>query len=214
MRSSPAAALLLLVTPLAALADGFVFRLEPGVALWALDAEHIQAQTSLPAGDVQTLFVEHTPSAAALTLQVGYNIREHVTLSAGLTATGWDLLSEARGGAGLLAAEVAWHPAALFPVGQLGAGRHLDGALFFGAGYGVVGEKRAMDGLALQMGLRAEYVPTPGFSLGLSLRLAPLHFSRYVTHWNSNTSVPLPKSSGGVLFVPALTFAFRLPVAG
>jgi hypothetical protein len=163
---------------------------------------------------VQALLVDQTQNALAATLLLGYGIQDHVTVSAGLTATGWGLFSPESGGAGLASLEVAWHPAALLPLGRLGAVRRWDGALFAGAGYGVLGEKRAIDGLHLQLGLRAEYLVTPWLSLGAAVRYAGLRFGRYVVNWNGNVSVPLPRTSGGELFIPALTLALRTPLGG
>jgi hypothetical protein len=214
VRSLTLAALLLLLPALPASAEGLVVRLEPGYALWSLDGGRIQSQAPLPDGEVQALLVGQTQNAVSLALLLGYNIRDHVTLSVSLTATGWDLQTQARGGAGLLAGELAWHPAALFPLGRPGTHRKWDAALLFGAGYGVVGEQRALDGFHLQMGVRAEYFVSPSFSLGASLRYAPLLFNRYVSNWDRNESFPLPNGSGGGLFIPALTLSLHSPLSG
>jgi hypothetical protein len=197
-------------------AEGVVLRIEPGYAYWNLDGPKIAGQAASSLGgfagdDVRFFLVDQTPNAPAVALLLGYNILGHVTLAAELTATGWDVSNRERGGAGFLAGTLAWHPAELFA--QLKE-RPWDAQLYFGAGYGVMGEQRALDGLHYELGLRAEYFLSRSFSIGAALRYLPLSFGRYALDWNGDVFIPLPQGSGGSLFVPSLTLAVHAPVAG
>lgn len=198
-----------------ATAEGLVVRVDPGYAMWSLDAARVRSQTEtlVAPGDVEDSLVTQTQDAFTAGLELGYNIKGHVTLSVALLGTGWDVAARSRGGAGFAAGLLTWHPAELIP-GEAFRHRKWDASLFFGAGYGVVGEIRALDGLHLQYGARAEYFPTKWLSVGLGVRNAPLMFSRYVIDWNNDESVPLPRNSGGSVLIPSLTFAVHAPLGG
>jgi len=193
--------------------EGLVVRLEPGYALWQLDAKNIESQVGPLAVEVPAKMVGEVQNAFGLTLAIGYDILGHATVGLEISGTGWNVGSANRGGAGFVSFTAAWHPVRLFD--KRGASRRpWDASIFFGAGWGVVGEDRAMRGLFLTLGARAEYFPKPWFSVGLSIRMNPLMFSRYVTDWNAGAGVDLPKGSGGDLLVPALTIALHAPLGG
>lgn len=201
--SLPAAA-----TP--ATGEGLVFRIEPGFAMWRLSAKTIESQVGARAGEVPTLLVGETKNAFALTLGIGYDIKGQVTLGLELTGTGWNLGKSTRGGAGFTSFTVAWHPAQLFLADK--GPRPWDASVFFGVGYGVVGEDRALRGLSMTVGVRAEAYLAPWISLGLTLRWEPLMYGRYVINWNAGQGINLPKGSGGTTFVPSATIALHAPV--
>jgi hypothetical protein len=190
-------------------AEGLVLRLEPGWVSWSLDAGHIAGQTGLPTAEVQQFLVDQTQNGPGLTLGLGYNIKGHATVGLSLTGTGWDIGSADRGGGGLLAFEAAWHPVELFSGLRT---RAWDASLFGGAGYFVMGEERALDGLHLQAGLRAEYFVTRWLSLGGALRYVSLRGSRYILDWNNDIDVPLPQGTGGSMLLPSLTIAVHAPL--
>jgi hypothetical protein len=213
LRAAVLGALVVAPTAFAATGEGIVLRVEPGYAIWSLDANHIQKQLSqssvVPAGDVQSMLVDQANPGAGLTLGLGYNIKGHATISMDLSGTGWDLAKKQRGGAGFGALEAAWHPLQLVPL--LGD-RKFDVSVYGGAGYFIMGEQRALDGLHLQVGARAEYFLTPMVSAGLALRYFSLQSRRYSVDWDNHISVPLPDGSGGGLFMPSLTLALHVPV--
>lgn len=192
-----------------AVQEGLFVRLEGGYAQWEFDSARIQAQEGVPAGEVQSAFVDQVASGPALALELGYNVKGHVTFLASLAGTGWDIWARERGGGGFVAGLLAWHPAELIP--QL-RDRRWDLSFFGGAGYGVVGELRALDGLHYQFGARAEWLANDWLSVGLSVRSVPLMFSRYVIDWNKEESVPLRDGSGGRVLVPALGLTVHAPV--
>ncbi len=192
-----------------ALGEGLLFRLEPGYALPSLDAERIQGQTRLPPGEVQALLSEQTPSAPGMTLVLGYNVKGHATVAASLSVTGWDLATAQRGGAGFAALEASWHPLQLSP--RLHQ-RRFDVSVFGGAGYFALGEQRALTGLHLQAGLRAEYFVTNWLSLGGAVRYISLQANEYVEDWNGNVRQELPDGSGGSVLIPSLTIAIHAPI--
>jgi hypothetical protein len=191
---------------------GFVIRLEPGVMIWSFDAARLEAQTGANAGTVRPQFIAETPSAFALLLHLGYNFFGHATVGVDVTGTGWDIFDINRGGGGFVAGTLAWHPLALLDALDVLAApfwRNLDASLSFGLGYGIVGEKFALDGFHTELGFRAEYFLTEGISLGLALRLYPLGFGRYSQNLSGNVFTPLPNGSGGAGFLPALTVGFH-----
>lgn len=192
-----------------AVAEGVVVRLEGGFTQWSLEPARVQGQEGVPEGDVQPAFADQVQAGPTATLELGYNIAGHVTLAASVAATGWDLSTRDRGGGGFVAGLIAWHPLELIPSAR---DRSWDLSFFGGAGYGVVGEVRAMDGLHAQFGGRAEYFPTPWLSVGLSVRTVPLMFRRYVIDWNNEVSVPLRDSSGGSVLIPSLGLTIHAPV--
>ncbi len=191
--------------------EGVVIRIEPGYTRWNLDADRIQRQSGIPADDVRSALVEQTPNAPGVSLVLGYNIKGHASISAAVSGTGWDLEGKQRGGAGLAALELAWFPAQLVP--KL-AQRRWDVSFFGGAGYGVVGEKRAMDGLHYQVGARAEAYLTRWLSIGGAVRYSAFQFDRYVVNWDENVQVALPEKSGGGMWFPSFTLAIHAPVGG
>ncbi len=193
-------------------AAGLVVRLDPGFVVWALDAARIQSQVGGEAAGVVPTLVQQTPNGFGLLLHLGYNILGHATVGVDFAGTGWDVFNSRRGGAGFLAGSVAWHPMALLDALSLlahPAWRDVDVSFSFGAGYGVLGEVRAMDGLHFQVGLRAEYFVARSVSLGFGLRVFPLAFGRYVLNWNDNFVMPLPRGSGGAVFMPSLTLGLH-----
>jgi hypothetical protein len=155
------------------------------------------------------MLVNQASSAPGLTLGLGYNIKGHATVSLDLSGTGWDLAKKERGGAGFGALELAWHPMQLVPL--LGD-RKFDVSVYGGAGYFLLGETRALDGLHFQLGARAEYYLTSMVSAGLALRYFALQSKRYSLDWDNHVSVPLPDGSGGGLFMPSLTLALHVPI--
>ncbi len=189
--------------------EGLLVRLEPGYAYPSLDAERIQRQAAVPQGEVQSLLADQTPSAPGLSLVLGYNIKGHASIAASLSATGWDLDSQQRGGAGFGALELSWHPLQLSP--QL-AQRSYDVSVFGGAGYFLLGEQRALSGLHFQTGLRAEYFVTPWFSVGGAVRYVSLQGNEYVLDWVGEEKIALPDGSGGSFVIPSLTLAVHAPL--
>jgi hypothetical protein len=189
--------------------EGLLVRIEPGYLYPSLDAERIQRQAPVPPGEVKSLLGDQTPAAPGMSLVLGYNIKGHATAAVAVSATGWDLDTDARGGAGFAGLELSWHPLQLFP--SL-AQRRLDASAFGGAGYFVLGEQRALNGLQFQAGLRVEYFVTPWLSMGGALRYISLQGSEYITDWTGNVRHQLPEGSGGSMLIPSLTLAVHAPI--
>ncbi len=203
------------ITPRFRRARGFAFRLEGGRAMWTLDGEQIASQLSPQLRtEVQTLMVDGTHNAPAVTMHLAYNFLGHATVGAELTATGWSVFTPGRGGGGLAAMTLAWHPAELLadliPIG-LFRQRAWDVSLFGGAGWGAVGKDRALRGMHTLFGARAEIYLAPWLAVGGSIKRHGLRFSEYVIHWDNNRFETLPDTSGGSLFVPSISVALRVP---
>jgi hypothetical protein len=198
-------------------AEGFILRLEGGYAYWRLDGDRIARQVGIRGPEVGPLLVNQTHDAPAAVLQIGFNILGHAAIALDVTATGWDVMTRDRGGAGFAAGTVAWHPvellAELLPIGFI-RDRFWDLSVFAGGGYGVLGQDRAMDGMHLVFGARAEFFPARWISLGATLRHYPLRFDRYVVHWDNGIDEDLPERSGGSVLIPTFTVALRVPTGG
>ena len=156
--------------------------------------------------------IGETKNAFAMTLGIGYDIKGLFTLGLELTGTGWNIGSANRGGGGLSSFTVAWHPLGNFVHG--GKMRVLDLSIFVGAGWGVVGQDRALRGLIVTTGVRAEAYLAPWISMGATLRWDPLFYGTYVINWNGGQTVDLPKNSGGSVLVPAFTIALHMVPGG
>lgn len=197
------------------LTEGLVIRLEPGYFAWNLDQSRIEGQVGSEAGEVGPRLIDQAQNGPGLTLSFGYNIRGHATLAATITGNAWDIGNTQRGGGGLASFDVSWHPLLLLEVLEVipvDPGRRYDASLFFGAGWGVIGEDRAMRGLHLSLGGRAEYLLTRWFSAGAVLALHPLKFSEYVVDWGDGVIVDLPERSGGSALFVGLTLAIHAPI--
>ncbi|MDF1563014.1 MAG: hypothetical protein P1V51_08215 [Deltaproteobacteria bacterium] len=204
------------VEPQRRLEEGLTIRLEPGYSAWTLDGPRIADQVPVfERPFVDPLLVQQTENSLGLGLGIGYNIRGHASILLQLRGHGWDLGSSQRGGAGLATLELGWHPAALLEALEVlspTARRWWDASIHLGAGYGVIGEDRAMDGLVLAFGLRAEAFATDWLSLGAGITWVPLKLSRYVTDWSGGIDHPLPEGSGGHVLFPSLTLGVHAPV--
>ena len=160
-------------------AGGVVFALEYGPGSWFLDGPKLNAQ--LPPWE-QSLLTGTTLNGHSATLRLGYNVLGHATVEGSLTATGWNLFEPSRGGAGFGTGVLHWHPLQL--VEQLWAPawmkeRAYDGSLFFGLGYGILGQTRGLDGLVWQWGADAHWYLGRSIGLGLFVRGTQLATSSY-----------------------------------
>jgi len=198
------------------LEEGITIRLEPGYSAWNLNLDKMSEQLPTPEnGLVGPLLVDQAKNNFGLGLGIGYNIRGHVSILLQFRGHGWDIGDRQRGGAGVATLEVGWHPAAMLEALEVlspTARRWWDASLHLGAGYGVIGEDRALDGLVLAFGFRAEAFVNDWLSLGAGLTWLPLKLSRYVVNWSGGLDHDLPDGSGGHVLFPSLTIAVHAPV--
>ncbi len=192
-----------------------VVRAEPAYFVWSLDGAQIRSQAGPDAPNVDALLIGETQNAPGAALHLGVKLFGHATVGVDLSATGWDLGDVDRGGAGFLAGTVAWHPIRLFESLEVLTleDRPWDAQLFFGMGYGLVGEDRALDGFHTELGFRGEYFLTRFLSVGGGLRLYPLAFSRYAVNWNAGSFIALPNGSGGSVLIPFLSLSLHALIA-
>lgn len=202
----------------AAFADGPDFSrgavmlgLHYGYGLWGFDRAQLSSQVGAPNADA---FLGTTPNAQAAAVRLGYNVLGHATAEAVLTATGWNLTEVTRGGAGFLIGALRWHPLMLvFPEGPRKV--PFDASVFFGAGYGIVGQARGMDGAALTAGFDIEYYISRGVGFSFFARdFFPLWNSFYLDYDNRavpGNTIAMPGGSGGsfISFGLALNLRFE-----
>lgn len=190
---------------------GLILGLDVGVGVWAVDATHLGKQSNPAAAQT---FVSDLATSPALAVSAAYVIRGHASVGAELTATGWDLPSQSRGGAGFLVGLVGWHPLELVWRNHEERPVPLDARVVLGFGYGIVGERLGADGLVVRTGLQADWWFTPWFGVGAVMRLLFLRFGQLYYDFNNRSlpgnTVPLPESSGGAFVDVGLTLLFRL----
>lgn len=208
-------ALLGLVVPAAASAQpdftrgAVVFGLQYGPGLWALDRRHLASQV----GDGHAgVFVGDARNSHTASMRLGYNILGHATVEADLTATGWNLADQTRGGGGFLAGVAHWHPLALVWKDQPRP-YPIDATAFLGLGYGIAGQNRGMDGQLWEVGATGSYYFSPSVAVGLFARGILLQWSNFYLDYDGRTlagnTLALPKGSGGAFWTLGLSLDFR-----
>lgn len=158
---------------------GVVLGLQYGPGNWFLDGPKLTAQ--LGAGEA-SLLTNNTLSGHSATLRLGYNILGHATVEGSLTATGWNLFEPGRGGAGFGTGGVHWHPLQLAK--ELWKptwleGRAFDASVFFGLGYGILGQVRGLDGMVWQWGFDADWYFARTIGIGAFVRSTQLATTNY-----------------------------------
>lgn len=203
--------------PVAALADpphfsqgGFLFSVQYGPGFWALDRQGLGEQVGADNAD---LFITDATNTHTVTLRAAYNILGHASISADFTATGWDITTPQRGGAGFVVGAVTWHPLELVFLKKERRPIPLDVGTYFGIGYGIAGERRGMDGLLLEWGLNADWFFTRYFGLGFFARGTFFKWDNFYIDYNNRTvpgaTIPLPKGSGGAFWTIGVSLTFR-----
>lgn len=189
---------------------GLLFQIQYGYGWWAMNRALLTSQSSMEDADG---FIAQTKDTHALQLRVGYNILGHATISVDLTATGWDLTTKNVGGAGFLTGSVAWHPLELAFMNKDHRPIPIDFSLLFGAGYGIAGETRGLDGAVLQTSLFVDYFFVRYFGLGLFFKAHHFLFNKlYRDYYNRDqpgNSVTLNQGSGGHYLHFGLTLTLR-----
>ncbi len=185
---------------------GFIVGVDYGPGFWALDRDRLTRQVGTAAAGV---YVTDATNSHTLSLRVGYTILGHATIAAELTATGWDIFSNERGGAGFIGATAAWHPLELIWRGRTSRPFELDVSPFLGLGYGIAGERTGMDGLVIQTGLRADYWFTKWIAAGLFVRGVFLLWNNFYFDFQNRVSQPLAEGSGGSFWTIGLALTFR-----
>ena len=187
---------------------GAIVALQYGYGLWGIDRAQLASQVGQADAD---LLANDTLNGHSATLRLGYNILGHATPEATLTATGWNLTESNRGGAGFVTGGVHWHPIEIFMKGKE---RFYDASLFFGLGYGIMGQNRGMDGFAWQYGVSTDFYVAKSIALGLFFRSTQMGFSSFYLDYNNRSlpgaTLPLPNGSGGAFRQVGVTVTLRV----
>jgi hypothetical protein len=186
---------------------------EYGPGTWSLSRQTLVKQAPTHAADLDA-FLADLQGTHTLTLRVRYSILGHVSLGGDLTATGWNLSTDSRGGAGFFTGAVSWHPLALVHAllkepRTLG----LDVSTGFGVGYGLGGQRRGMDGLVGEWTLGAEWYFTSFLGVGAFVRGVFLDWSNLYLNFAKRSvagnTIPLPDHSGGSFWTFGVALVFR-----
>lgn len=187
---------------------GAVIALQYGWGMWGIDRQKLAPQVGQPNADV---IYADTQNGHSATLRLGYNILGHATVEALVTATGWDLTEANRGGGGFITGGAHWHPIEIFMKGKE---RFYDASIFFGAGYGLMGENRGMDGFVWQFGLGADFFVNRIIAFGAFFRSTQLGFGSFYLDYNNRAvagnTITLPQGSGGSFSQVGLTVTLRV----
>ena len=191
--------LILAVAPLSASAmevpkfksGGFLIHLQVlGTAPEHFDGQNINSQVGfgvIPVGDYFQQSFQSAPYAVGLRL--AYNILGFVSVGADVTATGWSIFDDRRGGAGFAVGLIALHPLQFFFIQKEERPFGLDFSTHVGLGYGIIGVSQpqalAMDGIVVQWGLTVDYFFTKNFGLEFFAKCNFLKLDKFYTDWDS-----------------------------
>ena len=214
-------------------AGGFNFQLQYGPGFWTVATPSLGAdpgKNGLVVGPERAaLFTgmlndpKHSPGHV-VSLSLSYNILGHVSLGADITATGWNIFDDARGGGGFAIGKIAWHPLELFFMNKEKRPIGLDFSTFFGLGYGIVGGATAaagnplgMDGLIFEWGANVDYFFAKSFGLGFFARGVFLNWEKFYLDFNHRDAdtcggpctIPLAKPLGGSFWTFGISMTFR-----
>ncbi|MEW6431579.1 MAG: hypothetical protein AB1730_08710 [Myxococcota bacterium] len=191
---------------------GFIFALQYGPGFWLVNEAALGAQAGAGYANV---FVSDLVTSHTLSLSAKYVILGHASIGVDFTATGWDVFSSNRGGAGFLVGTVGWHPLELVfklleyekrPV-------TFDVSTWVGLGYGIAGERLGSDGLTVEWGVTFDWFFTRFFALGTFARGAFLKWNSLYLDFNNRdvpgNTVPLPNGLGGAFWTLGLSLTFR-----
>ncbi|MFL5320259.1 MAG: hypothetical protein ACJ790_11435 [Myxococcaceae bacterium] len=174
---------------------GVMIGLQYGWGLWNLDRAKLAGQVG--DADAATL-VGDTQNGHSANFSLGYNILGHATIEATITGTGWNLTEGNRGGGGFITGAAHWHPIQIFLKDQP---RFYDASVFLGAGYGIMGENRGIDGFVWQWGVDADIYFAKTLAVTVFYRSTQLNMNSFYIDYNNRrdpgNTVNLPQGSGG-----------------
>jgi hypothetical protein len=187
---------------------GVIFALQYGWGMWNIDRAKLAPQVGQDNADV---LYSDTQNGHSASLRLGYNILGHATVEGTLSASGYRLTESTRGGGGFVAGGAHWHPLQIFLAGR---DRFYDVSLFLGAGYGIMGQNRGMDGFAWQYGLGADFFVAKTIGLGAFFRSSQMNFGNFYFDYNNRNvagnTVTLPQGSGGNFQQVGITLTLRV----
>lgn len=187
-----------------------IFGLQYGYGAWSFDRAAVAAGVGPQAAST---FVSEPQNTHALGIRLGYNILGHASIEASVSATGWNLTEASRGGGGFITGIVAWHPLALVWLKAEQRPVPIDANIYFGAGWGIVGQHFGMDGLALQTGINAEYYFAKSIGVGLFTRGSFFNWSNFYLNYDQRSepgnTVKLPQGMGGSFWQVGLSIVLR-----
>lgn len=191
---------------------GFVFSLQYGPGFWIVNEENLAAQVG---AQYASVFVNDLKTGHTLSLKAAYVILGHASVGVDFTATGWDVFSSNRGGAGFIVGTLGFHP--LETVFKLMEYEKrpvpMELSTCFGVGYGIAGQTLGSDGLTLEWTLQFDWFFTRYFALGTFARGAFLKWNNLYLDFNNRdvpgNTLPLPNGLGGAFWTAGISLNFR-----
>lgn len=191
-------------------AGGLILGLQYGYGLWSFDRAHLGLQVVQSRADG---FISDIQNTHNLGLRLGYNVLGHASIEMAVSATGWNLTEITRGGGGFITGALAWHPLALLWLKEEQRPVPIDLNIYFGAGWGIVGQRFGMDGLVFQTGFNAEYYFVKSIGVGLYTRGTFMNWSSFYLNYDQRSvpgnTIPLPQGSGGSQWQFGLSLLLR-----
>jgi hypothetical protein len=190
---------------------GFVFNIQYGPGFWNLDKAKIGISAGIPNAE---LFTTEVQGGHTVSIRAAYNILGHASIGAELTGTGWNITTSDRGGAGFVIGSLTWHPLEVVFMNKDKRPIPLDVGLVFGAGYGIAGQHRGMDGLIFETALNVDFFFTRFFSLGLFGRGIFMNWNNFYLDYENRAlagnTIPIQGGGGvGNFFTLGLSLSFR-----
>ncbi len=189
---------------------GFLVSIQYGPGFWGIDQPRVAAQIGVAAASAYAGELQNTHTVS---LGLGYSILGHASIGADLTATGWNIATSNRGGAGFAIGRLAWHPLQLVWMQKELRPLPLDVSLFFGVGYGIAGRSTGMDGVVFETGVNADYWFARYFGIGFFARFVFLNFSNFYLDYNNRSqpgaTMALKDGSGGTFITVGFALHLR-----
>jgi hypothetical protein len=198
---------------------GFHLGLQVGGSLPQLDRAGLEKQ----APNAKSLLSTVPADAFALGFRLSYNVMGYASAGVDFSATGWNVFTTTRGGAGFLVGMLAIHPLQFFYINKGQRPLGLDVSTHFGVGYGIAGGGSeaglwGIDGLILQWGTTIDYFLNRYFGLQFFVKGNFMRWDRFYYDWDAAHQAPdntmysskLPQTSGGSWWVLGGALVLRI----
>jgi len=224
MRRAAVLLLLLALAPAARAGEGVYITLDGGYSFWnGLSTVQQRLTPQVGVNNAALLVQNELPDGGLFAMHLGYNIAGHIGIEGSFAIRGWNVLSEDRGGMGLVGLATRWFPLQ----GLVKPSRQFDFSLLGGIDYFLMGSNgvipagqtdptpntgRGLDGMAFEFGATFELYPARWVSLGITPRIYELQPQRYFVDYNHRDTggqTALDGNIGGSIISITLSVTFH-----
>ncbi len=223
-RAALALLMLLAAAPAARAGEGVYITIDGGYVFWqGKSTMKTRLTPQVGSQNASYLVDNQLPDGGLFGLRLGYNIAGHVAIEGNFDIHPWSVLSNDRGGIGLMGLGARWFPLQ----GLVKPNRQFDVSLLAGMDYFLMGANgiipagqsdplpnsgRGLDGMAFEFGATFELYPAKWVSIGITPRLYELDPQRFFVDYNhrDNGGQTGPDGNvGGGLFSLTLSVTFH-----